>query len=73
MAAWQTSPKCLRIDDVSDTVSYFGYAVPGTDDDDPVWRIMKMTQVGTVTNIQYAGGNTDYNSIWSDRLSYTYS
>ena len=71
--AWQTSPKCLRIDEPSATETYFGFAVIGSDPADPVWRIMKMTQVGTETLIQYSGGNTDYNSIWDDRLSYTYT
>ena len=70
---WQVSPKCLRIDDVSATVSYYGYAVPGTADSESSWRIMRITVSGTETKIEYAGGNTNYNSVWNDRLGYSYS
>ena len=66
-------PKCLRIDDASATVTYFGYAVPGTESSEASWRIVRLTLVGSETLLQYAGGNTDTNSVWNDRLSYTYS
>jgi hypothetical protein len=65
--------KALRIDDASATVTYFGYAVPGTTDDAAAWGIKRMTVVGTETLIEYANGNTDLNSVWNNRASLSYS
>lgn len=70
---WSTAPKCLRVDDASATVTYFGYAQIGSLDDAPVWRIMRLTISGTVTKIEFANGDTGYASVWDDRLGYTYS
>lgn len=71
--SWNSGAKCLRMDDATPTVSYFGYATPGTSDTDPSWRIMRMTTSGTQTSIAYAGGNTDFDSVWADRLILSYA
>jgi hypothetical protein len=68
-----TAPKCLRIEDVSTTVSYFGYAVPGTPESSPTWRIVRLTLTGSVAALEYANGDTSQNAAWADRASYTYS
>jgi len=68
-----TGVKCLRIENVSSTVAYFGYAVPGTSESDETWRIMKMTQLGDVTKIEYPNGTTSTNFSWTNRNTYSYS
>ena len=65
--------KALRIDEASATVTYIGYAVPGTTDDAAAWGIKRMTVVGTETVIEYANGSTALNSIWDNRTSLSYS
>ncbi len=59
---------------------YKGYARPGSSASDAVWQIAKITYNGdnNVTAIQWphnASGNasSDYEFIWSNRASYTYS
>lgn len=53
---------------------YLGSAVPGTLKSAAGWRITRYTYSGTnLTDIQYAGGSTDFTYVWNDRASYSYS
>jgi hypothetical protein len=63
----------VYIDDVSGTVSYYGFASPGTPTNYPYWRIMKKETSSTVTSYLYANGTLDYSAIWDDRASLSYS
>lgn len=62
-----------NIDEVSATVTYVGYARPGTADITPAWRIFKLETIATVTKIRWANGVADYSNIWTNRASLTYS
>ena len=64
--------KSTRIDEVSATLTYIGEAPTGASPSSPVWRISRITVSGTETIIQYANGNTSWNSIWDNRASLTY-
>lgn len=66
-------PTITMIDDASSTVSYYGFASPGTATSDEFWRIIKKEISGTVTSFLYAEGDLSYSYIWDDRASYTYS
>lgn len=61
-------------DFVSDTLIYQGYATPGSQTSDPVWRV-KRIQIsavdGDVTE-SFADGDSSYDNIWDDRVSLTY-
>jgi hypothetical protein len=71
---WMVSrPFATRIDEASETVTYFGWAVPGITDSLPRWRIMRQTVSGTVTSGEWADGNESFDNIWADRASLTYS
>ena len=61
------------IDEVSDSVKYYGWAPMGTSEDEDGWRIMRETKDGTVTKREYAQGTMDFVSTWSKRTSYVYS
>ncbi len=65
--------KSTRIDEVSSSLTYIGEAAVGVSESDPKWRIFRITVSGTVTSIQYANGNTNWNSVWADRASLSYS
>ena len=61
------------IDEVSDSVKYYGWAPMGTSEDEDGWRIMRETKEGTVTKREYAQGTMDFVSAWGKRTSYVYS
>lgn len=63
-----------RIDEASATITYVGKAAVGADPADPVWRIFRM-DTGTTpqTIITWADGNGDYDNVWNNRASLSYS
>lgn len=63
----------IRIDDASATVTYFGYAVPGSAEGSALWRIKRLTVTGGVTDIKFADGNTNFDNVWSNRAALTYT
>lgn len=63
----------FRLDEVSSSVSYFGYAAIGSAEGSALWKVKKMTVTGTVTKIEYADGNASYDNIWTNRASLSYS
>lgn len=67
-------PYSERTDFVGETVIYRGYAVPGTLDSAPLWRIKRMDigVDGDVTTT-WANGSADFVHSWASRASYTYS
>lgn len=71
---WTVSrPFATRIDEASESVTYFGWAVPGSLDAAAVWRIMRQTVSGNVTSGEWADGNESFDNVWSNRASLSYS
>lgn len=62
-----------RFDEASATVTYIGEATVGTLDSEAGWRIKRFTVSGTETLLEWASGTPDYDKIWDNRASYTYS
>lgn len=60
-----------RIDEGA-TYMYLGYALPGADESDPVWRIARYT-LANVSGMMWCDGDTEFDNIWSDRSSLVYS
>lgn len=69
----ENNDQTTRVDEVSKTVSYVGYAQIGSSETSPVWKIKKITIVGSITSILYADGVSTYSKKWTDRATYTYS
>lgn len=69
----QTSAVSAAIDAVSSSVTYVGYASPGTATSAASWQIKKLNTSGSVTTIYYASGSAAYNQIWDNRASLSYS
>ena len=63
----------LRIDEVSDSITYQGYAEAGTLESAPLWAMRKILKSGTVTSTTWADGNINYDNIWNDRADLDYS
>lgn len=70
------SPTITELDYVSGTNPiYIGVAVANSATSAAVWQIKKLTYDGNdnPTSILAAGGTTEYNQVWDDRASLTYS
>lgn len=64
----------VQLDVVSTTVTYKGEAVPGTLTSAASWRIQKITTNSEDDiSITWASGNSNFDKIWDDRLSLSYS
>ena len=63
-----------RTDFASDFLIYKGEAAPGSSNNDPFWRIHRLTisNDGDVTE-EWAIGTAVFDKRWSDRLYYSYS
>jgi hypothetical protein len=62
-----------RVDEASSTTTYVGKAVPGTAGGDSLWQITRISVSGTVTTIEYADGNDNFDNVWNNRASLSYS
>ncbi len=65
--------KSLRIDDASTSTTYVGEAAFGSSEASAVWRIFKLSVSGTVTSMTWADGNDNFDNVWVDRASLSYS
>ena len=63
-----------RYDVVDTTTSYLGDAQVGSSIDSPRWRIQKLTfGVDGDVSVTFANGSTEFNQVWADRASLSYS
>jgi hypothetical protein len=53
-------------------VVYVGEAVPGTNSAASLWRIKRITESGSATSVDWAGGTAGFVHSWDDRLTLTY-
>jgi hypothetical protein len=66
-------PQNMSVDEASSTVTYQGWAPPGTATSATAWRMRRITISGTVTSITWADGNSNYDNIWDNRAALSYS
>lgn len=54
---------------------YFGFVAVGSvaDTSSAIWRILRMVDSSGVLTFAYADGDTNFDNIWSDRTSLSYS
>jgi hypothetical protein len=62
-----------RYEEVSPELIYFGEAAPGAAESAPIWRIKRLTTVGGLNTVHYADGTNNFNNVWADRASLSYS
>lgn len=66
--------QATRVDFVSDTVLYRGEADPGTATSSAFWRIRRITLNSEGDAItEWADGNANYDNVWDNRASLSYS
>lgn len=62
-----------KIDSADANTTYIGKAVFGTATTSAKWQIKKISISGNVTTISFANGDDDFNQIWDNRSSLSYS
>ena len=62
-----------KLIDQEGTFYYIGEALPGTNTDQSKWRIKRIEEVGNDYNILWADGTAEFDKIWDDRVTFTYS
>ena len=65
----------VRIDYSDGNITYVGYAVPGSSEDEAKWQIRKFEYdaSGNLIAVKFAEGTVGFDKIWNNRASYTYS
>lgn len=62
-----------QIDFVGETVIYKGEAVPGSLTSASVWRVRKLTLTGDDVAETWADGDSNFDNVWDERVSLSYS
>ena len=62
-----------RVDEASATTTYIGKAVVGASEGSAVWQIQRISVSGTVSTFTYADGDQNFNNVWNNRASLSYS
>ena len=53
--------------------SYHGSATKGSVASAPVWKIKRINVVGGVTTVTWADGDSNYDNVWNNSASLTYT
>jgi len=61
------------VDKTSSPTEYYGFATPGTATSASYWKIQRKTVSGSVTTYDFADGDTNFDNIWDNRGSLSYS
>ena len=73
LARLVSSNLAMRLDDTTTSnVTYLGWARPGTATNEAKWRIKKMDDSSGLV-VTWADGNTDFDNVWDNRASISYS
>lgn len=62
----------LRYDQVDATTAYLGLAAIDSLSSNPVWQIKKLDYTTGVI-IRWADGNSNFDNVWDDRATITYT
>ena len=62
-----------RIDDASATTTYIGKATVGASEASASWQIQRIVESGSVSSFTYADGNENFDNVWNNRASLSYS
>ena len=61
------------VDEASSTVTYVGYALPGTVTSAVDWRVKRLTESGNDLNVEWADGDDLFDNVWDNRAALSYS
>lgn len=63
----------FRQDGPTGGVTYYGFAAAGTATSAASWKIAKETVSGVSTTLLFADGDVNFNNVWDNRASLSYS
>lgn len=66
--------EAVQIDEATGSITYVGYAVIGSATSSASWKIKRLDESGSPELIiTWADGNSNYDNIWDNRASLSYS
>lgn len=65
--------RSLRYDGDSSTTQYVGEAAIGAGTDVACWRIFRLVYTGGSITLTWADGNDEFDNVWDNRASLSYS
>jgi len=65
--------RALRFDGDSSTTQYIGEATYGASESAAVWRICRLVYTGGSLAMTWADGNDNFDNVWANRASLSYS
>ena len=69
----QSVNEYINLIDQDGPITYVGSALPGELTSSATWSIQRITKVGTVTSVLFAGGNSSFSNVWDNRAALSYS
>lgn len=66
-------PYAIRVDEATTTVTYVGKATIGVLTSAASWLIFRITTTTTLTTVEWADADSNFDNVWDDRASLTYS
>jgi len=63
----------MKVDEASATITYVGTAVPTTLTSAASWQVKRIDTGTIAADILFADGNTNFDNIWDNRASLSYS
>lgn len=69
----QDVPNKVLVDTTTTGSYYIGEAVPNSATSSALWRVFKVEVSATSTTVQFADGNDNFDKIWDNRASLSYS
>lgn len=66
------TPYAIQYEEASATITYIGEADAGTATSAASWRIKRMSTASGIV-ITWADGNTNFDNVWNNRASLSYS
>ncbi|HCJ66978.1 MAG TPA: hypothetical protein DHV62_06555 [Elusimicrobia bacterium] len=73
LLAFNAVTKIMYVDEPDANTTYQGWATAGTATSAASWMIRKIAKSGNVTSILWADGNQNYDNIWDNRTTLSYS
>lgn len=71
LSSQEIASNSIQLDEASPTITYVGYAAPGTLTSDPEWQIKRLDSTSGLI-VLYADADNSFSKIWDDRAMYTY-
>lgn len=63
----------VKVDQSNPLEIYIGDALPGSATSAAVWRIKRVVTSGLARAVEFADGNTNFDNVWDNRVSLSYS